>query len=177
MGTETGNPNVFYAPDPAALTREALNFSLRICPTWWVCGKNGVVVVAIEPVCQHIVYKPERARQVLRAIASPNLQIILDPVNLLDGSNAANQKDVVKNAIDILGEDVAVIHVKDFTVKDGKVISMAAGQGIMDYSDLIHFMKRISLTSMRRWRIPCRRTRWQPESLWRGCGMRRRPKT
>lgn len=135
------------------------------------------VVVAIEPVCQHIVYSPERARQVLRAIASPNLQIILDPVNLLDGSNAANQKDVVKNAIDILGEDVAVIHVKDFTVKDGKVISMAAGQGIMDYSDLIHFMKRISLTSMRRWRIPCRRTRWQPESLWRGCGMRRRPKT
>ena len=61
---------------------------------------------------------------------------------LLDGSNAANQKDVVKNAIDILGEDVAVIHVKDFTVKDGKVISMAAGQGIMDYSDLIHFMKK-----------------------------------
>ena len=100
------------------------------------------VVVAIEPVCQHIVYSPERARQVRRAIASPNLQIILDPVNLLDGSNAANQKDVVKNAIDILGEDVAVIHVKDFTVKDGKVISMAAGQGIMDYSDLIHFMKK-----------------------------------
>ena len=30
---------------------------------------------------------------------------------------------------------MAVIHVKDFTVKDGKVISMAAGQGIMDYSD------------------------------------------
>ena len=27
-------------------------------------------------------------------------------------------------------------------MKDGKVISMAAGQGIMDYSDLIHFMKK-----------------------------------
>lgn len=142
VGTETGNPNVFYAPDPAARTREALNFFIKNLSYVVEYAEKMGVVVAIEPVCQHIVYSPERARQVLRAIASPNLQIILDPVNLLDGSNAANQKDVVKNAIDILGEDVAVIHVKDFTVKDGKVISMAAGQGVMDYSDLIHFMKK-----------------------------------
>ena len=36
---------------------------------------------------------------------------------------------------------MAVIHVKDFSVSDGKIVSMAAGTGIMDYSDLIRFMK------------------------------------
>lgn len=29
VGTETGNPNVFYAPDPAARSREALNFFIK----------------------------------------------------------------------------------------------------------------------------------------------------
>lgn len=85
--------------DPAARSREALNFFIKNLSYVVEYAEKMGVVVAIEPVCQHIVYSPERARQVLRAIASPNLQIILDPVNLLDGSNAANQKDVVKNAI------------------------------------------------------------------------------
>lgn len=141
VGTETGNPNVRYAPDPASRTEEALNFFIKNLSRVVEYAEKMGVVVAIEPVIRHIVYSPERAKQVLRAIASPNLQIILDPVNLLDGSNAADHKAVIKNAIDILGEDVAVIHVKDFTVKDKEVISMAAGLGDMDYSDLIHFMK------------------------------------
>lgn len=45
------------------------------------------VIVAIEPVCRHIVNNAKRARKVLDAIDSPNLQIIFDPVNLLDESN------------------------------------------------------------------------------------------
>lgn len=142
VGTETGNPNVFYTPDPASRTQEALNYFIKNLSYVVEYAEKMGVTVAIEPVIRHIVYSPERAKQVLRAIASPNLQIILDPVNLLDETNVADQKDVVKNAIDILGEDVAVIHVKDYDVKDGNVISMAAGQGIMDYSDLIHFMKK-----------------------------------
>ena len=45
------------------------------------------VIMAIEPVYKHIVCNPIRARKVLVTIASPNLQIFFDPVNLLDISN------------------------------------------------------------------------------------------
>ena len=142
VGTETGTPNSLYAPDPASRSEEALyTFTKNLSYVVEYAEKMGVVV-AIEPVCQHIVYSPHRARQVLRSIQSPNLQIILDPVNMLDASNAGRQKDVVKEAIDVLGEDVAVVHVKDFRRIDGKVVSMAAGTGEMDYSDLIRFMKK-----------------------------------
>ena len=54
------------------------------------------VILAIEPVFKHIVYNPARARKVLDAIDSPNLQIILDPVNMLDISNYKEQKEIVK---------------------------------------------------------------------------------
>ena len=141
VGTETGNPNSLYVPDPASRTEEALyTFTKNLSCVVEYAEKMGVVV-AIEPVCRHIVYDARRARQVLRSIQSPNLQIILDPVNLLDDCDAGRYKDVVKEAIELLGEDVAVIHVKDFSVSDGKIVSMAAGTGIMDYSDLIRFMK------------------------------------
>ncbi|MFR4339064.1 MAG: TIM barrel protein [Lachnospira pectinoschiza] len=54
------------------------------------------VIVAIEPVWKHIVYTVERARKVLDAIDSPNLQIIFDPVNLLCVDNLAQQDEIMR---------------------------------------------------------------------------------
>ena len=83
-----------------------------------------------------------KARQVLDAIGSPNLQIILDPVNLLDENNAADHRAVIQEAIELLGEDVAVIHLKDFQVQDGKIVSVGAGMGEMDYTGVMQFIKK-----------------------------------
>ena len=99
------------------------------------------VVVAIEPVWRHIVYSPKRARQVLDEIASPNLQIILDPVNLLDFCNYQEQEAIVEEAIDVLGPDVAMVHLKDFMPKDGKLESMGCGLGMMKYEAVLKFIK------------------------------------
>ena len=104
---------------------------------------NGVevVILAIEPVYKHIVCNPKRARKVLDEIGSPNLQIIFDPVNLLDISNYKGRESIIAEAIEVLGEDIAVIHIKDFIVKDGALVSVAAGTGEMDYTQIIRFIK------------------------------------
>ena len=34
-----------------------------------------------------------------------------------------------------------MIHIKDFKIEDGKMISVAAGTGEMDYSEIIRFIK------------------------------------
>jgi sugar phosphate isomerase/epimerase len=99
------------------------------------------VVMAIEPVWKHIVYNPARARRVLDEIESPNLQIILDPVNLLDYCNYKDQVAIVDEAIDVLGKDVAMVHLKDFVVENEGLTSVGAGLGEMDYSSVIRFMK------------------------------------
>ena len=141
VGTETGAPNETYTYVPECHGEEALQtFIKNLRPIVEYAEKMGVVF-AIEPVWKHIVCNPKRARYVLDEINSPNLQIILDPVNLLDVCNYQDQVAIVDEAIELLGPDVAMVHLKDFKVEDGKMVSVGCGLGQMDYTSIIKFMK------------------------------------
>lgn len=141
VGTETGAPNETYTAVPECHGEEALQtFIQNLRPVVQYAEKTGVIL-AIEPVWKHIVYNPARAKRVLEEIASPNLQVILDPVNLLDISNYAQQKEIVEEAIDVLGEDIAMVHIKDFRVENGKLVSVGAGLGDMDYTAIMKFIR------------------------------------
>lgn len=142
VGTETGAPNEFYKYVPECHGEEALQtFITNLRPVVKYAEQMGVVV-AIEPVWKHIVYSPGRARKVLDEIASPNLQIILDPVNLLDISNYQEQEAIVEEAIDMLGPDVAMVHLKDYMPVDGKLEAMGCGLGRMQYDAVLRFIKQ-----------------------------------
>lgn len=141
VGTETGALNEAYKYEPRSHSEEALEiFINNLRPVVEYAEKMGVIF-AIEPVFKHIVCNPVRARRVLDEINSPNLQIILDPVNLLDISNYQNQVQIVEEAIELLGKDVAVVHIKDYVVKDDKLESVAAGMGKMNYDAIMKFVK------------------------------------
>lgn len=141
VGTETGAPNETYTHVPECHGEEALKaFITNLRPVVKYAEQMGVVV-AIEPVWKHIVCNPVRARRVLDEIHSPNLQIILDPVNLLDICNYKDQVAIVDEAIEVLGPDVAMVHLKDFVVEGDKLVSVGAGLGQMDYTSVIKFMK------------------------------------
>ena len=141
VGTETGAVNEKYATEEANFTEEALEIFIKnLRPVVEYAEKMGVIV-AIEPVCRHIVSTPKRARKVLDAIASPNLQIIFDPVNLLDMWNYEQRDEIIAEAIELLGKDVAVVHIKDFVINGDKMDAVAAGTGMMDYTQIIKFIK------------------------------------
>lgn len=141
VGTETGAVNEKYATEEANFTEEALEIFIKnLRPVVEYAEKMGVIV-AIEPVCRHIVCNPKRARKVLDAIQSPNLQIIFDPVNLLDMWNYEQREEIIAEAIELLGKDIAVIHIKDFVINGDKMDSVAAGTGMMDYTQIIKFIK------------------------------------
>lgn len=141
VGTETGAPNEEYKFEERSHSEEALEIFIRnLRPVVEYAEKMGVIV-AIEPVYKHIVYNPKRARQVLDAIGSPNLQIIFDPVNLLDIPNYKDRDAIIAEAIELLGDDIAMIHIKDFVVQEDKLVSVAAGTGEMDYTQIIRFIK------------------------------------
>ena len=141
VGTETGAVNEKYATEEANFSEEALEiFIENLRPIVEYAEKMGVIL-AIEPVCRHIVCSPKRARKVLDAIASPNLQIIFDPVNLLEIWNYEERESIIHEAIELLGKDIAMIHIKDFVIKDGEMVSVAAGTGMMDYTEIVKFIK------------------------------------
>lgn len=141
VGTETGAPNEAYQFEEACRSEEALQtFIQNVRPVVEYAEKMGVIF-AIEPVAKHIVWNPKRAREVLDTIDSPNLQIIFDPVNLLDIHNYQDRDAIIAEAMELLGDDIAMVHIKDFVVKDGELVSVAAGTGEMDYTQIIRFIK------------------------------------
>jgi sugar phosphate isomerase/epimerase len=78
---------------------------------------------------------------VLEAMKSPNLRIIFDPVNLLGAENVDEREHVFEDAMDKLCDHIAVVHLKDFVRQDGKLVSVAAGTGEMDYTEILRFIK------------------------------------
>ena len=141
VGTETGAPNAEYKMDANTHTQEALDSFIRGLAPVVECAERRGVTVAIEPVWKHIVYNADRAAQVLDAIGSHNLRIILDPVNLLYPGNIDKREQVVGDAIEKLGDKVAVVHLKDFVPAGDDLKSVAAGTGEMDYTQILRFMK------------------------------------
>lgn len=142
VGTETGAPNVEYKFEEACWNEESLQIFIKnLRPVVKYAEQMGVLM-AIEPVVRHIVCNPVRARLVLDEIDSPNLRIILDPVNLLESYNYEKQDEIIDEAIELLGRDVAVLHVKDFVIKDGKLVSVPVGQGQCHWDRIIPYMKK-----------------------------------
>ena len=141
VGTETGAPNAAYKMDAKTHTTEALDAFIRGLAPVVECAEHYGVTVAIEPVWKHIVYNADRAVQVLDAIRSHNLRIILDPVNLLYPGNIDQREQVIGDTIEKLGDQVAVVHLKDFVPVGDDLKSIAAGSGEMDYTQILRFMK------------------------------------
>lgn len=141
VGTETGAPNAEYKLDANTHTEEALETFIRGLAPVVECAENYGVTMAIEPVWNHIVYNADRALKVLRAVQSRNLRIIFDPVNLLYTGNADKRDYVFCDAMEKLADHIAVVHLKDYVPEDGKLKSIAAGTGEMDYREILHFMK------------------------------------
>lgn len=143
VGTETGAPNEEYRFCPECRSDAALSTFIKNLRPVVRCAEQYGVTVAIEPVARHIVWGPKRCRQVLDEIGSHNLQVLFDPVNMLDLDNVDHRDEVFDEAIELLGPDIAMIHLKDFIrVDEGYGLkSVGAGTGEMDYSRIMRFVK------------------------------------
>jgi len=99
------------------------------------------VVFAVEPVSRHVLSTPARAKALRDSMASPALQFIFDPVNLVDAAKASAGPDgqggrkpdliyldeLFAEYIEELGPDTAAIHLKDYYMEDGKQVFIPAG--------------------------------------------------
>ncbi len=144
VGTETGAPNPEYKFCPECRTEKALSAFIRRLKPIVRCAEQYGVILAIEPVARHIVWNAKRARIVLDEIGSHNLQILFDPVNLLDLDNVDHRDEVFAEAIELLGSDIAMVHFKDFIrVQEGHGLkAVGAGTGEMDFTPIMKFIKQ-----------------------------------
>lgn len=135
VGTET------YGYDGTASSDEALDtFIENLRPIVGYAEKMGVIL-ALECVHYHTVCDMKRMKKVLDTINSPNLQVIYDPINTFSPDTYENQAEMMEEAFELLGDDIVVIHIKDFVVEDGKIVPAQIGEGIFRFDILMKFLK------------------------------------
>lgn len=88
------------------------------------------VFLGIEPEMANVINSAEKARRLLDSLKNPRLKIVMDAANLLSPENFGDAPAVLKNAFDLLGDDIAIAHAKDIK-RSGQFA--AAGKGDVDW--------------------------------------------
>lgn len=94
-----------------------------------IAEKYGVAL-GIEPELANVVNSAQKARRLIDSMESPLLKVIFDPANLFEEATLEQQHNVVQEALELLGGDIAIAHAKDRAL-DGSFAT--AGSGVLDY--------------------------------------------
>lgn len=139
VGTETGSVGNGYTTDN--FTEEAFQEVVTSVRSMVAEAERFGVTVGIEAGLNHPMYTAALTRRLLDAVPSNNLQVILDCANLMTPSNYIHQEAVIAEALELLGNRIAVIHLKDFIVNDGRIQIVPVGQGWLQFHALLRYMK------------------------------------
>lgn len=142
VGTETGRYSVDFQVVPETYTDTCYQLLLKSMREIVAAAEKLGMIVGVEAVHDHTLYSPEMMRRFLDDIDSPNVEAILDPVNLISAENYQNQESVVSRAFELYGDRITMVHIKDFRMKDGKPEFEHVGDGLFHYAPLLAWLKR-----------------------------------
>ncbi|MEW9836379.1 sugar phosphate isomerase/epimerase family protein [Mesorhizobium marinum] len=101
-----------------------------------IASRHGVRL-GIEPELANVVSSAAHARRLLDEIGGDRLAVVLDPANLFEQADLAEQRRIVAEAIDLLAPDIVMGHAKDRN-PDGSFAT--AGKGVLDFG---HYLSRL----------------------------------
>lgn len=138
VGTETGSyhDDVWTWHERHA-SEEAFQEVLRIFKDLLPVAEAAGTYLTIEPAYHHVISTPERLKRLVLALDSPNVRVIFDLFNLLHQGNTHEQRQLIDEMVECFNDQIAVVHAKDFVLKEGKLVQVAPGKGEMDYPYLI----------------------------------------
>lgn len=142
VGTETGRLDENFKIVPGTYTETCYQRLLKSMREIVDAAEKLGVIVGVEGVATHTIYSPEMMQRFLDDINSPNVEVILDPVNLLDRNNYKEQENVIAKAFKYYGDKISVMHIKDFKLdENGDVAFEQVGEGLFNYAPLFKQLK------------------------------------
>ena len=141
VGTETGSLNADYSFHPGNRGDEAFRIVADGVRELAEVAGAADAWVGIEGVERYVISDVRRLRRLLDDVGSEHVQVILDPVNLLSAENHARQDDLIREAFDLLGDRIAILHAKDFVVEAGGIRAVLAGCGRLNYGLLMELAR------------------------------------
>ncbi len=92
------------------------------------------VYVGLEAADGHLIGTAQELKRMLDEVPSSQIGVVIDPGNLLNDDNFDRQDEVIEEAFQLLGDRIVAGHAKDrIRGADGKVVTVPAGQGGMNY--------------------------------------------
>lgn len=144
VGTETGSLNLDYSFNKDNGGEKAYSIFCDSVEKMVSYAEEKDVKVAIEAVSKHIINSPQKMKRIIKDIASDNLVVIFDPVNLITNENYNDHDVIINEAFDLLEDRILAVHAKDFIIEENKVKVVAAGKGLLNYK---LFMEKVKQSS------------------------------
>ena len=139
VGTETGSVGNGYTSEN--FTEEAYQIARSSVIEMVEYAEQFGATVGIEAGLNHPLYSAKLARRLVEEVQSPHLKIILDVANLINLENASKCKEITMEAIDLLHDHIAMIHLKDLTIHNGKLEIVPVGKGILNFEPILSYLK------------------------------------
>ena len=142
VASETGCvlPEIQYTEEN--FTDEAFAEAVSVIRRLVKAGEKYQMMVGIEPGLNHPVYSLERVEQLIQAVDSDYLGIILDPTNLITSTDYQEQIQLVEEAFERFGEKICAVHLKDFRVEQEKIVPVNLGDGMIEYTKIKEIIKK-----------------------------------
>lgn len=141
VGTETGRFDAGFRVVPETRSEECYRLLLKSMKEIVTAAEKLGMIVGVEGVHDHTLYDPQMMRRFLEDIDSPNVEVILDPVNLISLDKIDSQAEVIDEAFQLYGDRITMVHVKDF-VREGDDLNFAhVGEGLFNYLPLMKHLK------------------------------------
>ena len=142
VGTETGRYDVNGRQTPYTYTEGCYQLLLKSMREIVAAAEKLGVTVGVEAVHNHTLYCPEMMHRFLRDIDSPNVDALLDPVNLINGENYKDQDRIIEKAFQLYGDRITMLHIKDFVIEDGQPKTVDVGEGWFHYETVLKWLKK-----------------------------------
>jgi len=97
------------------------------------------VLIGVEPEPANVVSSARRARDIIDAMGSARIRIVLDPANLTESAPPEERAALIDAAVDLLHDRIALAHAKDRR-DDGRVV--AVGAGVIDFHHVLALLRR-----------------------------------
>lgn len=137
--TGTRDPDDQWRHHPDNASPEAWRDMLAEMEKAVAIAERHDIRLGIEPELANVVSSAPLARRLIDEIGdSDRLVIVLDPANLFEVADAATQRRLVDEAVDLLAANIAMGHAKDRNV-DGSFAT--AGKGVIDFA---HYIGRLN---------------------------------
>ncbi len=141
VGTETGRLDPDMKATPETFTETAYQRLLKSMREIVSVAEKLGVIVGVEGVFNHTLYSPAMMKRFLEDIDSPNVEVILDSVNLIHPDEVDHQEEVIDKAFAYYGDKITMLHMKDFVFDGSSQIFRHVGEGLFRYEPLMKHLK------------------------------------